>query len=140
MQLHLFRCKCAVSGVFMALDGGSAEYLSGTVDWHRVLSSPNIPVTSFTCEGRPVGYYADVEAKCQVYHMCGDGGRQFSYLCPDTTLFQQRMLVCAHWYQVNCSRSHEYYRANLLIGQKDTPFVGDEPINSGISLYSNLCY
>jgi len=26
--------------------------------------------TSFSCAGRPAGYYADVETGCQVYHMC----------------------------------------------------------------------
>ncbi|KAK9509395.1 hypothetical protein O3M35_006722 [Rhynocoris fuscipes] len=92
---------------------------------HRVLASPDIPITSFSCEDRPIGYYADVETNCQVYHMCGEGGRQYSYTCPNTTLFHQRMLICAHWYQVNCNRSMADYSANLLIGQRDKPFVED---------------
>lgn len=91
----------------------------------RVLASPDIPVTAFSCTGRPVGYYADLETNCQVYHMCGEGERQYSYMCPNTTLFHQRMLICAHWYQVNCSRSEMDYSANLLIGQRDKPFVPD---------------
>ncbi|XP_024081237.1 uncharacterized protein LOC112126419 [Cimex lectularius] len=91
----------------------------------RVLASPDIPQTSFSCTGRPIGYYADVETDCQVYHMCGEGGRQYSYACPNTTLFHQRMLICAHWYQVNCTRSPEDYHANLLIGQRDKLFVED---------------
>lgn len=57
--------------------------------------------------------------------MCDDLGRQFSYACPNTTLFQQRMLICDHWYMVNCSKSESDYTANLLIGQKDKPFVQD---------------
>nr|ATU82869.1 secreted Chitin-binding peritrophin-like protein [Pristhesancus plagipennis] len=92
---------------------------------HRVLASPDIPLTSFSCQDRPIGYYADVETNCQVYHMCGEGGRQYSYTCPNTTLFHQRMLICAHWYQVNCNRSMADYSANLLIGQRDKPFVED---------------
>lgn len=48
--------------------------------------------------------------------MCDGLGRQFSYSCPNTTLFQQRMLVCDHWYMVNCSRAESNYDANLLIG------------------------
>ncbi|XP_073997408.1 uncharacterized protein isoform X2 [Rhodnius prolixus] len=91
----------------------------------RVLASPDIPITSFSCQGRPIGYYADVETNCQVYHMCGEGGRQYTYSCPNTTLFHQRMLICAHWYQVNCNRSMADYAANLLIGQRDKPFVDD---------------
>ncbi|XP_036322421.1 uncharacterized protein PB18E9.04c isoform X2 [Rhagoletis pomonella] len=88
---------------------------------HRVFDK-----TSFSCSGRPAGYYADVETGCQVYHMCDGLGRQFSYSCPNTTLFQQRMLICDHWYMVNCSRAESNYAANLLIGQRDKPFVNDE--------------
>ncbi|XP_046977771.1 uncharacterized protein LOC124543576 [Vanessa cardui] len=84
------------------------------------------PATRFTCQGRASGYYADVETGCQVYHMCDGLGRQFSYSCPNTTLFQQRMLICDHWYMVNCSNSESDYDANLLIGQRDKPFVSDE--------------
>ncbi|XP_063622304.1 uncharacterized protein LOC134794423 [Cydia splendana] len=85
----------------------------------------SIPRTRFTCVGRTSGYYADVEAGCQVYHMCDGLGRQFSYTCPNTTLFQQRMLICDHWYMVNCSASEADYDANLLIGQRDKPFVSE---------------
>lgn len=85
--------------------------------------------TSFSCAGRPAGYYADVETGCQVYHMCDGLGRQFSYTCPNTTLFQQRMLICDHWYMVNCSKAESNYNANLLIGQRDKPFVNDEENN-----------
>lgn len=77
--------------------------------------------------------------------MCDGLGRQFSYTCPNTTLFQQRMLICDHWYMVNCSKAESNYAANLLIGlyyiltyhirfdykiyftgQRDKPFVNDE--------------
>lgn len=52
--------------------------------------------------------------------MCDGLGRQFSYSCPNTTLFQQRMLICDHWYMVNCSKSESNYGANLLIGKLKT--------------------
>ncbi|XP_066156661.1 uncharacterized protein js isoform X1 [Euwallacea fornicatus] len=81
--------------------------------------------SSFSCDGRTSGYYADVSAGCQVYHMCDGLGRQFSYRCPKNTLFQQRMLICDHWYMVNCSKAEEDYSANLLIGQRGRPFVED---------------
>lgn len=58
--------------------------------------------------------------------MCDGLGRQFSYSCPNTTLFQQRMLICDHWYMVNCSKSTSDYDKNLLIGQRDKPFVDDD--------------
>ncbi|CAG4993401.1 unnamed protein product [Colias eurytheme] len=90
------------------------------------LGRVKIPATRFTCQGRASGYYADVDTGCQIYHMCDGLGRQFSYSCPNTTLFQQRMLICDHWYMVNCSNSEDNYDANLLIGQRDKPFVSDE--------------
>ncbi|XP_045468654.1 uncharacterized protein LOC123676624 [Harmonia axyridis] len=86
--------------------------------------------SSFSCEGRVSGYYADVGTGCQVYHMCDGLGRRFSFTCPNATLFQQRMLICDHWFMVNCSRSESQYNTNLLIGQKETPFVGESGLSS----------
>ncbi|XP_026274851.1 uncharacterized protein LOC113204062 [Frankliniella occidentalis] len=88
-------------------------------------NNPDIPATSFSCVGRHNGYYADVETDCQVYHMCLDR-QQFSYSCPNTTRFQQRMMVCDHWYQVDCPSAPLSYSANLLIGQRDRLFVEDD--------------
>jgi hypothetical protein len=34
------------------------------------------------------------------------------------------MMVCDHWYMVNCNSSELDYSANQLIGQRDKPFVG----------------
>lgn len=96
-------------------------YITAAQTGNRVKS----PATRFTCQGRASGYYADVETGCQVYHMCDGLGRQFSYSCPNTTLFQQRMLICDHWYMVNCTNSESDYDANLLIGQRDKPFVSE---------------
>lgn len=39
-------------------------------------------------------------------------GKKFSYLCPNGTLFHQQHLVCAHWYQVNCTKTAELYKIN----------------------------
>ncbi|KAK3919380.1 U-scoloptoxin(01)-Cw1a [Frankliniella fusca] len=89
------------------------------------VNNPDIPATSFSCVGRHNGYYADVETDCQVYHMCLDR-QQFSYACPNTTRFQQRMMVCDHWYQVDCPSAPLSYSANLLIGQRDRLFVEDD--------------
>nr|CAD7402285.1 unnamed protein product [Timema poppensis] len=83
----------------------------------------------FSCHGRPAGYYADIPTGCQSYHMCDTTGRQFTYQCPNMTLFQQRMMICNHWYMVDCSQSEQSYDANLLIGQRDKPFVGSHEHN-----------
>ncbi|XP_017780882.1 PREDICTED: uncharacterized protein LOC108565779 isoform X2 [Nicrophorus vespilloides] len=99
------------------------------VMWCALYVSAEPQKRQFSCEGRAAGYYADVESGCQIYHMCDGLGRQFSYTCPNTTLFQQRMLICDHWYMVNCSKSEVDYSANLLIGQKGKPFVEDDEEN-----------
>lgn len=91
-------------------------HFSGSQHQHEPTNG--IPKTSFTCRQRETGYYADVETDCQVYHMCDEQGRQFSYTCPNATLFQQRMLICDHWYMVDCSSSEANYEFNRLIGQR----------------------
>ncbi|XP_065557513.1 uncharacterized protein LOC136025417 isoform X2 [Artemia franciscana] len=90
----------------------------------RVLNS--IPKTSFTCLGKGNGYFADIEARCQTYHLCDDSGRQYTYLCPNQTLFNQRMLICDHWYQVECSSSVRFYNKNDLIGNRAKNFLNDD--------------
>nr|CAD7439064.1 unnamed protein product [Timema bartmani] len=69
------------------------------------------------------------QIKFYSYHMCDTTGRQFTYQCPNMTLFQQRMMICNHWYMVDCSQSEQSYDANLLIGQRDKPFVGSHEHN-----------
>lgn len=58
--------------------------------------------------------------------MCDLEGRRYTYTCPNATLFQQRMMICDHWYMVNCNKSEQDYGANELIGQRDKPFVSPE--------------
>ncbi|KYM97262.1 hypothetical protein ALC62_11995 [Cyphomyrmex costatus] len=48
-----------------------------------------VPWTRFMCEWKQLGYYADPEADCQVYHICQRGGHKDSFLCPNGTLFNQ---------------------------------------------------
>lgn len=80
--------------------------------------------SEFSCEGRVTGYYADVENGCRTYHYC-TGSNRYTYECPNNTLFQQRIFICNHWYLVDCEGSERFYDANLLIGQRDKPFVGE---------------
>ncbi|KAK8380301.1 hypothetical protein O3P69_016721 [Scylla paramamosain] len=76
-----------------------------------------IPDTPFRCLGHSAGYYADPDTGCQVYHMCDSLERQYSYLCPNYTLFNQKFMVCDHWYMVNCSSSPTFYHLNSHIGE-----------------------
>ncbi|KAK8740700.1 hypothetical protein OTU49_002661, partial [Cherax quadricarinatus] len=86
-----------------------------------------IPVTSFNCVGQAPGYYADPDTGCQVYHMCDTLEKQYSYLCPNHTLFNQKFMVCDHWYMVNCSSAQDFYHLNVHIGEGGS---GNPAVNS----------
>ena len=69
-----------------------------------------LPSTGFSCSDRVNGgFYADTEARCQMYHMCvadpvGSNVR-VSFLCPNGTLFSQETLSCGMWHSVDCRDS-----------------------------------
>ena len=76
-----------------------------------------VPETSFLCDGQAEGgYYADVEAECQVFHICGSDGNggltKYSFLCPNGTLFNQQYFVCDWWFNVDCTIAEEFYGLN----------------------------
>ncbi|CRK92907.1 CLUMA_CG006299, isoform A [Clunio marinus] len=79
-----------------------------------------IPDTAFSCDGRPGGYYADIEARCQVFRVCAntanDTAKGFAFLCPNGTLFNQEFFVCDWYKNVNCQNSENFYKLNELIG------------------------
>ncbi|XP_063843172.1 U-scoloptoxin(01)-Cw1a-like [Scylla paramamosain] len=61
-------------------------------------------VTSFSCDNRAYGYYADVDNGCQIYHVCmplfdATGEHKhtymFSFICGNQTIFSQDILACA---------------------------------------------
>ncbi|CAL4108615.1 unnamed protein product, partial [Meganyctiphanes norvegica] len=75
-----------------------------------------IPETSFTCEGRIPGYYADPETQCQAWHYC-QGSESHSrhsdgFLCPNGTIFNQRHSACVWWYEFDCVLAEGYYHVN----------------------------
>lgn len=49
--------------------------------------------------------------------MCDTLEKQYSYLCPSYTLFNQKYMVCDHWHSVNCSAAIHYYSLNEEIGK-----------------------
>ena len=65
------------------------------------------PETSFQCDGHIEGYYADTEAECQAFHICGNLGDtslvKYDFLCPNGTLFNQQYFICDWWFNVDCS-------------------------------------
>ncbi|MFN9941090.1 MAG: chitin binding peritrophin-A domain-containing protein, partial [bacterium] len=61
-------------------------------------------------------YYADPEAKCQVFHICtadGQGGlAKYSFLCPNGTIFNQNYFICDWWFNFDCSEAEGLYSKN----------------------------
>ncbi|XP_018016224.1 uncharacterized protein LOC108672967 isoform X2 [Hyalella azteca] len=76
-----------------------------------------IPNTSFGCGlvAEYPGYYADMDAGCQVFHVCHHDGTQDSYLCPNGTVFNQKYFVCDWWYNFNCEDAPFFYPVNAAL-------------------------
>ncbi|XP_063590054.1 titin-like [Penaeus indicus] len=74
-----------------------------------------VPKTSFRCRGRQPGYYADIETRCQVFHICNVRGGQ-AFLCPNGTIFDQQHFTCKWWFTVNCEDSEGFFDLNNNIG------------------------
>src|SRR5699024_5648858 len=51
----------------------------------------------------------------QVFHVCQQGGRKNSFLCPNGTMFNQQMFVCDWWHNVQCDEVPQHYALNQQI-------------------------
>merc|ERR1712071_420407 len=102
----------ATSDSGMIVMGGE---IPGTADIdYPVLAA--VPETNFSCRDQLIGgYYADVEARCQVFHVCHDY-RKSSFLCPNGTLFDQQNFVCNWYFNVDCAISPQFFSLNERIG------------------------
>merc|ERR1719288_100814 len=104
--------------------GGSGDPL----DWLResvpgepgvdypIFASP--PDTGFSCEDKE-GLYADTSAQCQAWHVClapdeetGVPLRQWSFLCPNGTIFNQEIFTCVWWFDFDCNSAEAFYGLN----------------------------
>merc|ERR1711892_1443037 len=97
--------------------GGSLEETIPGIPGDDYPIFAEVPDTSFLCDGQvDGGYYADLEAECQAFHICagdGNGGlTKYSFLCPNGTLFSQPYFVCDWWFNVDCSIAEEFYSLN----------------------------
>lgn len=47
-----------------------------------------------------------------MFHVCQTGGQQNSFLCPNGTIFNQKVFVCDWWHNVQCTDSTDDFRLN----------------------------
>ncbi|KAF6211875.1 hypothetical protein GE061_012391 [Apolygus lucorum] len=85
-------------------------------------SKVELPDTSFSCGDQKhfPGLYADEDLGCMVFHVCAftdDGMVMKSFLCPESTLFDQSILKCNWWFYVDCKSSRKLYDSNIPISK-----------------------
>lgn len=85
-------------------------------------SRVDLPETSFYCGDQKYfpGLYADEDLGCMVFHVCAltdDGLIMKSFLCPESTLFDNSILKCNWWFYVDCKNSKNLYDANIPISK-----------------------
>ncbi|RWS16746.1 collagen alpha-1(I) chain-like isoform X1 [Dinothrombium tinctorium] len=91
-----------------------------------------VPSTSFKCSDQELpGYYADVEARCQVFHICQADGRADAFLCPNGTIFSQMHFVCVWWYDFDCSTAESLYGLNANLFKQGVGIDGSPIETSG---------
>jgi len=90
------------------------------------------PTSTFNCENRKFGYYADVGRNCTIYHLCNPVTlpnspdlvyQRISFLCVQNSTFDQMTLSCTRQPQIACSISPDYYESsNLSIRRSASEF------------------
>ncbi|KAI9553921.1 hypothetical protein GHT06_019191 [Daphnia sinensis] len=129
------------SSVEGAKDSGKYNYDGVEGDYSAIPGKPEIdypiyselPNNKFNCsEQRLPGYYADTSARCQVFHICL-GDRQWSFLCPNGTIFSQQHFVCVWWYEFDCSKAPALYELNeklFVIPSTQPDYEGEQRTKS----------
>lgn len=101
--------------------------------------------TNFACPQGAVGYFADTENDCKIFHVCNtiveeDGAaetQQFSFLCGNQTMFNQLSFTCSMPEDaVPCSEapSFFYLNDNLRLGDPKVAFLDDQDIQRAAPL------
>ncbi len=89
-----------------------------------------------------LGYYADPEAKCQVFHICtadGQGGlAKYSFLCPNGTIFNQNYFICDWWFNFDCSEAEGLYSKNEEIAaEREAASAASASASDSVSSYAS---
>lgn len=68
--------------------------------------------SSFKCDQRTTGYYADDTVGCEVFHYCQENSKH-SWVCPEGFTFHQVHLICMPPSNENiCEQSSKYHFVN----------------------------
>ncbi|KAK4885735.1 hypothetical protein RN001_002006 [Aquatica leii] len=109
--------KFVISSIIVALCGFFIQLVLCQIDGY--VPGQDYPIynevprgLSFKCDQRLPGYYSDPEAQCQVWHWCLPNGGQFSFLCPNGTVFNQIARVCDWFFNVDCPSTPNFYTIN----------------------------
>ncbi|VVC99528.1 unnamed protein product [Leptidea sinapis] len=83
-------------------------------------SKVDLPETNFHCGDQKYfpGLYGDENLGCMVFHVCAltdDGLVMKSFLCPESTLFDQTILKCNWWFYVDCKNTAKLYDTNIPV-------------------------
>lgn len=76
--------------------------------WYAILNRPS------STQSHVYHFFA------QVFHVCAltdDGLIMKSFLCPESTLFDQTILKCNWWFYVDCKTSKSLYDSNLPVSK-----------------------
>ncbi|CAN7939660.1 unnamed protein product, partial [Ixodes hexagonus] len=98
--------------------------------------------SSFRCRGS--GYFADVDNRCQVFHVCHEMPKLmgppryqlYSFMCGNMTVFDQLTLTCTYPDDaVPCASAPDFYAVNDNIGHEDSLFLTDEEVGRAAQWY-----
>ncbi|CAG9793572.1 unnamed protein product [Diatraea saccharalis] len=85
-------------------------------------SKVDLPETDFHCGDQKYfpGLYGDEALGCMVFHVCAltdEGLVMKSFLCPESTLFDQTILKCNWWFYVDCRSTAKLYDTNIPVSK-----------------------
>jgi len=106
-EAHSINSESPQAG-FLGLSSGATQRVSKDI------------VTTFTCQGKKYGYYADIDNNCHIYHVCHPSKTEFgvdrfthySFFCNDGTIFDQENTICVpetNEMRTKCKQSHLHW-------------------------------
>jgi len=98
---------------------------------YPVINGAGVPdnAQNYDCNGK-TGFYADTKFNCQVFHRCDVNGNLTSFVCVNSSVFNQITLTCDYWFNVDCAKFAQYESfANSRLYNPDQPLFDTPPAN-----------